>query len=302
MNAPAKTVDSHQHVCWHQRDAAGLIADLDAHGIAYAWLLTWLLAASEDASDYRGVFDPARFNADGSHPGLTLDAILRARDRYPGRFVVGYCPNPQWKDAPKLLESAHAMHGAQVCGEWKFQMLIDDPRALEIFHTAGRLRLPVVLHLDVPYLRTAEGRSVYQPRWQGGTVENLERALHACPETVFIGHAPGFWREISGDAAADPETYPRTPVRPGGRLERLLADWPNLYADLSAGSGLSALRRDPAHAAGFLTRFADRLLFGRDYYGGELAEFLKTVPLSADVVEKIHHQNAERLVTPKFRS
>lgn len=34
-------IDSHQHVFWHGRDDVGLVADLDAHGIEKAWLLTW---------------------------------------------------------------------------------------------------------------------------------------------------------------------------------------------------------------------------------------------------------------------
>ena len=35
--------------------------------------------------------------------------------------------------------------------------------------------------------------------------------------------------------------------------------------------------RDPAHARAFLTRYADRLLFGRDYYGGELQAFFELI-------------------------
>ncbi|MEZ5278121.1 MAG: amidohydrolase family protein, partial [Opitutaceae bacterium] len=70
----------------------------------------------------------------------------------------------------------------------------------------------------------------------------------------------------------------------------------NLYADLSAGSGLNALKRDPAHAAGFLNRFADRLLFGRDYYGGDLMDFLKTLDLTPETRVKIFRENAEKLV------
>ena len=46
---------------------------------------------------------------------------------------------------------------------------------------------------DVPYLPDPQtGRPVYQRSWYGGTIENLERALRSCPETRFIGHAPGF--------------------------------------------------------------------------------------------------------------
>jgi predicted TIM-barrel fold metal-dependent hydrolase len=78
----------------------------------------------------------------------------------------------------------------------------------------------------------------------------------------------------------------------------LFDKFPNLWADLSAGSGHTALSRDPAHAVKFLTRYADRLLFGRDYYGTELHTFLQSQSLPADVVEKIYHRNAERLVAP----
>src|SRR6185295_12257502 len=107
------------------------------------------------------------------------------------------------------------------CAEWKFRMPFDDPRCLELYRAAGRLKCPVVLHLDVPYLPDSEGKAVFQAGWYGGTVANLERALQACPETTFIGHAPGFWREISGDADARSEGYPKGPVTPGGRLYRL---------------------------------------------------------------------------------
>jgi predicted TIM-barrel fold metal-dependent hydrolase len=127
-------------------------------------------------------------------------------------------------------------------------------------------------------------------------VENLERALAACPDTIFIGHAPGFWREISGDAANDPAAYPQGPVIPRGKLYRLFNTYPNLYADLSAGSGRRALARDPKHALAFIERYQDRLLFGRDIYGGELDETLKTLELPETILTKIHSENALRLM------
>jgi predicted TIM-barrel fold metal-dependent hydrolase len=271
---------------------------MDAHGIAYAWLLTWYIGSAEEIPDYHQCLNPALHSANDTHPGIPLAELIAARDKFPQRFLIGYCPNPMWRNAAKLLEAAHRMHGACICGEWKYRMLFDDPRSLEIFHAAGQLKMPVVLHLDVPYLKNATGQYEYQPVWFGGTVDNLERALLACPKTNFIGHAPGFWREISGNAADDPGLYPDGPVTPGGRLYRLFETYPNLYADLSADSGCTALQRDPDHALRFVSRFPDRLLFGRDYYGQKLHEFLQTLPLPADVVENIYHRNAERLVPP----
>jgi len=301
MPLPTKIVDSHQHVCWNQRNTRGLAADLDAHGVAYAWLLTWCIGPAEEDREYHRYFNPALERRDGTHPGIPLPELLAAEEKFPGRFVLGYCPNPAWPEAPRLLEAAHHMHGVRVCGEWKYRQPFDDPRSLEIFRVAGRLGLPVVLHLDVPYLKNAAGGADYQPLWFGGTVANLERALEACPGTNFIGHAPGFWREISGDADACPQQYPNGPVTPGGRLFPLFDRHPNLYADLSAGSGRTALARDPGHAAGFVERYADRLLFGRDYYGNELNTFLQTLPLAPETVEKVYWRNAERLAAAPAR-
>lgn len=296
MPLPSRIIDSHQHVFWHGRDDAGLIADMDAHGIEKAWLLSWETPPFEDARTYHWALNPRHLRADGTHPGIPLSDLLLARDHYPDRFVLGYCPHPALGNAPALLASAAKIHGVRVCGEWKFRIPFDDPRSLELFYAAGELGLPVVLHLDVPYL-FSEGKRTYQPLWYGGTVDNLERALRACPYTTFIGHAPGFWREISGDAASVGEMYPNGPVIPGGRLYSLFDEFPNLYADLSAGSARKALERDTSHAEHFLTRFANRLLFGRDYYGTDLHEFLQTLPLSPDVVEKIYHRNAQQLLT-----
>ena len=155
----------------------------------------------------------------------------------------------------------------------------------------------MVLHLDAPYLLDEKtGKLAYQPSWYGGTIDNLVRALEACPETIFIGHAPGFWRYISGDAEQDPKVYPDGPVTPGGRVSALLDRYPNLYADLSAGSALYALRRDPEHARNFLCRYANRLLFARDYYGSDLYAFLAGLELPDAVRNKIEYANALQLV------
>jgi predicted TIM-barrel fold metal-dependent hydrolase len=296
MNKPSRMVDTHQHVFWAGRDDKGLIADMDEHGIEYAWLLTFEMPPQENRPDYGSILNPLHVRPDGTHAGIPLQDLILARDRYPSRFVLGYCPHPSVGDAPALLRAAVEIHGARVCGEWKFRTLFDDPRCLELFHAAGELKLPVVLHLDVPYLLSAEGKSVYQPIWYGGTADNLERALQACPQTTFIGHAPGFWREISADAPGDPKQYPGGTVKSPGKLNILLDHHPNLYGDLSAGSALFALKRDPLHAFQFINRYQDRLLFARDEYGQKLHQFIQTLNLSQDVLEKIYYQNAEKLV------
>jgi predicted TIM-barrel fold metal-dependent hydrolase len=287
-------IDAHQHVFWHKKNDADLIADMDAHRIDFAWVLTWEIPP-HDARNGLGVFNPAAVTPEGYSPGMTLAELLTMRDRYPDRVVVGYCPDPTQPEAPDMFEAAYHMHGARVCGEWKFRVLMDDPRCLNLFRRAGRLGCPVLFHIDIPYLPDGKGGRAYSPYWYGGTMDNVQRAMEACPETIFIGHAPGFWREISADADGDTNVYPKGRVVEGGRLIGALGKYPNLYADLSAGSGRFALQRDPAHARKFLTRFADRLLFGRDYYGTELHDFLRTVSLPKAVRDKIYFKNALRL-------
>ncbi len=179
-----KTIDSHQHVFWHGRDDAGLIADMDEHGIDLAWLLTWEIPqfpACAETTQFSRVLNPARARPDGTHPGILLEDLLAARRAHPTRFLVGYCPDPAKPNAPDLFEAACDMHGVRICGEWKFRMLLDDPRSLEIFRAAGRRNAPVVLHLDVPYLG-----GNYCEKWYGGTVDNLARALEACPDNCRI--------------------------------------------------------------------------------------------------------------------
>ena len=291
-------IDTHQHVFWWGRDDAGLIADMDAHEIDLAWLLTWEIPLAQDNPSYHPLLNPVHIRADGTHAGIVLSDLLRARDRYPSRFAVGYCPDPLSGSAAKLFEAAHQMHGVRVCGEWKFRMCFDDPRCIELFRAAGELRCPVVLHLDVPYLAGKNGKVEYHPQWYGGTIENLERAIQACPKTTFIGHAPGFWREISGGADKDSSgVYPCGRIKPGGKLSPLFEKYPNLYADLSADSALNAIRRDRANACKFLARHADRLLFARDYYGGDLYQLLHSLKLKQHVKSKIFFENAQRLLT-----
>lgn len=292
-------IDAHQHAFWHKHDDSYLVADMDANGIDFAWLLSCEMSAIEDRKDLDPFINPINRWTDGRCIGLPLADQLRARDHYPQRFVAGYCPHPMWCDAAELFDSAYHMYGVRVCGEWKYKMLVDDPRCLLLFRKAGQLGCPVVVHMDVPFrLDPAGGQWRYQDEWYGGTVDNLRRALEACPETIFIGHGPGFWREISGDAQNDPALYPSGPVAPGGKLYNLFAAFSNLHADLSANSALDAIARDPVHGLKFLAQFADRLLFARDTYGTKHRDFLSTLQMPQDVQDKIYFENALRLVPP----
>ncbi|MFH1567879.1 MAG: amidohydrolase family protein, partial [Gemmatimonadota bacterium] len=202
---------------------------------------------------------------------------------------------PKRPDAIDRLKAAVEIHGVRVASELKVRLPFDDPDAIRLYHFCGQHHLPVTTHLDYPI---DHGAGSY-PRpnwWYGGSMEAFERALRACPDTVFIGHAPGFWAHISGDDRYRSEMYPSGAVVPGGRVPELLRACPNLHADLSAGSGLNAIARDPEFGRAFLMEFQDRLLFGRDYFDTRLIDHLRGLDLPSEAFARIASGNAERLL------
>jgi len=129
----------------------------------------------------------------------------------------------------------------------------------------------------------------------------LRRVLERCPETTFIAHATHWWAEISGDIRdEDRGGYPKRPVTPGGMVDRVFQTYPNIYGDLSAGSGYNALTRDPAFGRAFLERNRERLLFGTDYFrpGQQtpIVEYIKTMTISEEARSLITRKNAERVL------
>ena len=76
----------------------------------------------------------------------------------------------------------------------------------------------------------------------------------------------------------------------------MLAQYDNLYADLSAGSAYNALERDTGFTREFLVQYQDRLVFGRDYFDDRMQVLLNSLGLPEEVLAKIYAGNARRLV------
>jgi uncharacterized protein len=127
--------------------------------------------------------------------------------------------------------------------------------------------------------------------------------LKSHPACNFIGHGPGWWAAISGDMTErDFGAYPKTKVAPGGAIDRLMEIYPNLYGDLSAGSGAGAISRDLEFGREFLIRRQDRIMFGTDFLAPpqvvpqfELFE-QKLADLPSAVKAKIFRENARKLL------
>ncbi|MBP5640465.1 MAG: amidohydrolase family protein [Victivallales bacterium] len=287
-----KIIDAHNHPDWHGHNLDKYLANMDANGISQTWLLSWECGENEYSKSYAHVIPSETL---GSKYGpIPFTRCLNYKERAPERFILGYAPDPRTPDACERLHAAHYIYGAQVCGEVKVRMMFDDREALRLFRMAGRLKMPVTLHLQ-DELGDRDG--AWQ-EWWGGDIDTLERILQLCPETIFLGHALTFWIHISKDELYKTSGYPPVPcpVVPGGRLIELLRKYPNLYCDFSAGSGCRALKRDPSFALEFLDEFQDRILYARDYFDTQHRDFLNSLDLPLALQEKIYHGNAERLL------
>lgn len=288
-----KIIDVHNHPNWHGHDIDKLVRNMDEHGIEKTWLLAWEISEAEfnverayhEHMDPRGLCAPLWMVVEGLH-------------RHPTRFIGGWAPDPRDRNVRAKLKAAVRIHGIKVFGELKCRMRYDSPDAIATFRYCGQIGLPVLFHLECPPVilkRLCEG--IYSwPAWYGGDMSVVENMCRLCPETNFIGHGPGFWREISGDADASEDGYPHGRVVPGGRLVELLRKYPNLHCDLSAGSGCNSLSRDFDHARKFVAEFQDRILFGRDYFDRSQLDVLAQLDLPEEVQEKVFHRNAERLI------
>jgi len=215
----------------------------------------------------------------------TLEA-LEAVEQYPERLIPFCCVDPRRNavaDKIKMFKEA----GCVGFGEHKMGLYIDDPKCKTIYQTCDELGLPVLFHLD-PGLNIDENG-----------LPRLEKLLQEFPNANFLMHGPGWWCEISGDCQVR-GGYPKGSVTPGGAVVRLLQEYPNIYGELSAGSGYNALTRDPDFTTGFIEENWDKLLFGTDYLapGQELpiVKFLKEYPIDQDKKDAIAYKNIQNIL------
>jgi predicted TIM-barrel fold metal-dependent hydrolase len=282
-------IDVHNHPDWHGRNLDRFLENMEQYHIDKTWLLSWEAPNDE--------YDPAYINVipDAGPSGpIPFSRCISYAERAPSKFILGYCPDPRRADAIDRLKAAVEIYGVRVCGELKLRMMYDNPDALRLYRYCGEKKLPVLVHIDYEF-----GTGTNYPRpnwWYGGGIDAFERAVRACPETVFIGHAPGFWAHISGDDKYATEAYPQGPVLPGGKVVEMMKNYPNLYCDMSAGSGCNALSRDLDFTRKFLTEFQDRVLYGRDYFDNVHQELLDSLGLPQDVLDKLYYRNAVALI------
>ena len=159
--------------------------------------------------------------------------------------IVTFCNvDPEREDAVQVLQK-HLDKGALGIGEQKFELDADSPQMRRVYDVARDYGVPVLLHFGSKH---------------NHGFERFHRILEAYPQVSFLGHAGTWWSNISRDGKQ------KGRVHRGGLSDKLLADYPNMYGDLSAGSGLNALSRDKDFAADFVLRHSLKLIWGSDCF------------------------------------
>ena len=191
---------------------------------------------------------------------------------------------------------------------------IDDPRIKPLIAKAGELKMPISIHIAEPYWmylpmdETNDGL-LNAVVWHVDTthclgynqlVQTFENAVRENPNTIFIAC---HYLNMSHD-------WPR--------LGALLDKYPNMYVDIAARVAESA--HTPRATREFLIKYQDRVLFGTDngmspemyrtifrvletndehFYCPELGYHwaLSGFNLPDEVLKKIYHDNAERILT-----
>lgn len=198
-----------------------------------------------------------------------------------------------------FLIDFYRRQGCRGMGEVLPNMEFLDPKLQNLFYHCEKAAFPLLFDCSG---RRGEHYGLYDDIG----LPQLRRCLEKYPNLIFIGHGPAFWAEIEWlDPKGVRAHYLKTPIAREGAIASLMRDYPNLWVDLSAGSGYYAMTRDLSYAASFLNEFSDRVLFGTDICFAKgskrlvidlLNGFHADGTLSDEKFAAITHKNAERLL------
>jgi predicted TIM-barrel fold metal-dependent hydrolase len=282
QDPPEPIIDIHQHLGYSGRSDEAFLAHQQRMGIAR----TILLPAG------RPVSTPSTH--DGKSNGLDAQALgneacYEFARRHGRAFMFAANEVPDIPEAAKEIES-YLKRGGVAIAEQKFGVDCDSPVMQRIYDIARAHRVPVLMH--------------WQHAMYNYGFDRFHRMLERYHDVRFIGHAQTWWANV--DAKADQTVmYPKSPVTRGGLSDRYLTDYPNMFGDLSAGSGLNALTRDEPFARDFVARHQDKLIFGSDCsdpdgagtscLGAQIIAAVRRLAPDKAAERKLLHGNAVRI-------
>ena len=277
-------VDIHQHVGYNRKSTDALLQHQRVMGITK----TILLPAG------RNVNSPATH--EGVSNGLEGKCLgnedcFRLAKANPRHYAFAANEVPDLADAIEEIEKYLKLGGVAIA-EQKFGVECDSPGMQRVYELAAHYHVPVLMHWQ--YKRFNYG------------FDRFYKMLEKYPRTTFIGHAQTWWAHIDKNYKDDTSNlYPKGKVTPGGLTDRYLHDYPNMYGDLSAGSGLNAFKRDEEHGRDFFIRHQDKLIYGSDCNDSDgfgekcqgaqmIAEIRKLAP-DAKIRRKLFSGNAKNV-------
>jgi predicted TIM-barrel fold metal-dependent hydrolase len=270
-------------------------------------------------------------NISGENLKRTL-ALIAASSRMKDRVRVFTGINftgvgPGWAERAVAQLEADAAAGASGIGEIGkglgltarkadgSRLAIDDPDLDPVWQAAGRLGLPVFIHV-------ADPQEFWQPidpsneRW-------LELALF--PGRRYPSDQFPAWEQLNTERDNLFRKHPRTTfviahmgwhANDLGRLAKMMDDYPNLLTEV--GAVLYDIGRQPRAARDFFIKYQDRILFGKDSFQPEEYPYfwrvfetrddyfdyyrdyhafwkLYGIDLPDEVLKKVYYQNALRI-------
>jgi len=276
-------IDIHQHTDYMGRTDAQLIAHQKALGAT----TTFLLPAGTPAfgfSTHKGTTNGLQAQCSGN------EACYALAKKHPKAFKFGANEVPDLPGATQEIEK-YLKLGAPLIGESKFGLECDDPAMQAIYQLAHEYRVPVLMH--------------WQYRMFNYDFHRFHTMLEKYPDVNFIGHAQTWWANIDKNHTDQSVLYPKNKVTAGGLTDQLLTKYPNMYGDMSAGSGLNALLRDEDHARDFLERHQNKLLYGSDCLdadghgpncqGAQTIAAIRKLAPSKMIERKLLYDNATKL-------
>ena len=268
--------------------------------------------------------------------GERLAAQVRNADaKFPGRFVVfanvdfSRINEPDFaRTAAAQLERDVRQGGARGLKVFKnlgmdtywadgSRVRTDDPRLAPIWAKAGELGIPVLIHTAEPpafFLPVDEHNERYLELWQfpqrtrppdkyppfDSLMAEQHRMFRQHPRTTFISaHLSWLGQDLA-------------------RLGRVLDSIPNMYVEVAAA--LYEVGRQPRAGRQFFERYQDRILMGKDTFGGpdEFAVYFRIfetpdeyfpwyrrrhafwgmygMALPDPVLRKVYSENARRII------
>jgi predicted TIM-barrel fold metal-dependent hydrolase len=227
---PQPILDIHQHTDYTGRPDDVMVKHQETMGISKTILLP------------AGKWYHLEAGASGN------DRVWEVVRKYPDKYICFANEVPSEPEAKEVIEKYLKM-GARGIGEQKFFMDVTGKEMTLLCEIAQAFSVPILLH--------------FQHERYNIKFDQFYKVLERYPKVNFIGHAQTWWANI--DSQHDqPVMYPKWKVTAGGWTDRYLRDYPNMFGDLSAGSGLNALQRDEDHAREFIKRHQDKLLYGSD--------------------------------------